>query len=213
MASEETLLINGYMRKNVKILKINDIYPKCLNNVIMAYFGKLWDVSFDSFPSCYQNHIQDNGKLIKRLHSKFYSPYIICSSTATSSGKIHEFSMKCITPKHDAIGIISSTVNCNKRNNFWSMAQGNLYYYWGGGKISHGMNTINATNTCDQYAPVAKWEKDDIITVHIDCNQWIVQFFRNNEQVGNDVDIVPNIKYYPMMGLQTNDAEYQIIDS
>eukprot|EP00483_Globobulimina_turgida_P012009 UN12031 len=144
---DKMLVVDGYMKKLTSVVA-NDttstcVYPKCLNNLIMTYVDNIWNMNFDLYPAKYKNHIQENGKLIvkpqpEQIH-KIYTRYIICSSQSISH-RINEFRIKCVQPKSDCIGITSNTISCNKDDMFWSMVEGNLYYYWSGGGIFYGVN-------------------------------------------------------------------------
>ena len=55
--------------------------------------------------------------------------------------------------------------------------------------------------------------KNDIIKIHVNCNEGFVKFFNNDKQIGSTVKIVQNTAYHVLMGLQSHRVEYQLIDS
>eukprot|EP01084_Bolivina_argentea_P175077 303219_1 len=214
--SEKKLLIDGFLKKLLSTFGNNKTItcPKCLNDLIMKYVDNIWNMHFDSYPSKFNHHIQENGKLIVKPqphHLHKITRYIICASQSISN-RINEFRIQCVQPKSDCIGIISNTETSKNDNMFWSMSKGNLYYYWGGGGILYGLSTENRPKeTSLNYPDHAEWNQGDIITVRVDCNKWIVTFFKNDTQIGDNVNIIPNMSYYPMMGLQSNDVKYRVI--
>ena len=185
----------------------------CCCNVI--YVGNIILV-FDMVHKKYRNCIQHEGTYIRRpgqyeqytLHDWVY--VTICSSVAFNHS-FNEFSMKCIKPRMDAIGILSDATVCEnpQYENIWCQkAPGNMYYYYGGGAISSGLNTKDKP---PKQKKLPKWKRDDIITVKIDTKEWTVRFLRNERLVGRKVNIVPNCEYHPFIGTQYHDTDYQLI--
>eukprot|EP01083_Nonionella_stella_P044350 119432_1 len=206
MALDTHLLVNGYVKQLIGTFDdaLYSDYPDCLNQTISKYLDNVWNVCFDLYPSICKHQIQEDGKTVMRCDTmNKYHPYIICCSHSISK-RTHEFSIKCIKPSADAIGIMSHPV---KKSIFWAGAQGNLYFYWGGGKISYGVNTINKSSSCS----VEPWQQGDIITVRIDCTKWIVTFHKNHKKIEPSIPIIPDIEYHPMMGLQSNNVCYQLV--
>ena len=171
---------------------------------------------FDTIHKKYKNCIQQEGTYIRRpgqyeqytLHDWVY--VTICSSLSFNHS-FNEFSIKCIRPRYDAIGILSDISICNdsKYENLWCQkGPGNMYYYYGGGAISSGLKTKDKPS---KQKKLPNWVRGDIVTVKIDRNEWTVRFLKNGKLIGRKVNIVPNIDYYPFVGTQYHDTDYQLI--
>ena len=200
-------LISGYIEREFssesKDRKI--CYPLELNGIIVAFVGNFL-MRFDIIHHAYSHHLRQSGTMLKRADG-MRGYYIACSSTSFSSG-IHEFKVRLHKPKDDAIGIISSLQSCSLKPTFWGNAFGNLYYYYGDGQITEKRDGQKAINHYGEKG----WNKDNIIRVRVDCDNWTVQFFNgSNKMTKGKINIEPGMTYYPMIGTQSDDVEYELI--
>lgn len=198
---KELSLVAGYMRH--KIATSDDMDLSIFIKVILAYFGSLY-VRFDVFHPRYTNEILDDGKRLRRLHSK--TTTFGCSS-GFSSG-IHKISIKCIDPGYERIGIATELTQCEKEEGRIERCKYAYYYY-------HYVGVYIKDNIRDSQIlkHSAPWEKGDIISVVINCEQWNVSFHHNEERVGMEYDIEPNLCYYYLLHAHPSHAcEYEFQD-
>eukprot|EP01084_Bolivina_argentea_P187858 323508_1 len=203
-------LVMGYVSES-----LYDKYPIDLNRLIIHFLGNIIFV-FDLVHEKYINCIQHEGTYIRRpgqyeqytLHDWVY---VTIGSSLAFNDSFNEFSIKCIKPRSDAIGILSNTAICKDKQweNIWCQkGPGNMYYYYGGGAISSGLNTKDKP---PKQKKIEKWQKGDIITVKVDRKEWTVRWLKNEKLIGRKVKIMPNVDYYPFVGTQYHDTDYELI--
>ncbi len=190
------------------MMNLDDKYPSELNAFIIQFLGNIF-MRFDLIYEKYQDCIQNDGTLIRRnpsLISDDISWFSIVSSNAFTVGDIGEFKIKCNKPGFDSIGIMSNTDIIKEKNRYHIRVKSYIYYYHGNGNLyeTGGAHMDNQTN-------VTGFEKDDIITVKVDCIAWTVIFLKNGEMVGTVKEIEPNNTYYPFIGTNSDDVEYELI--
>ena len=192
-------LVHGYLKQEFKASKYINI--SSLTGIILTLLGNIL-LHFDIFHEDRKDEVLDGGMRIKRTTGR---SSLFASSFYFNSG-VNEFKIKCINPHFDTIGIISDTTDCAKNQWITQINSGIAYYYYNyiGIEKTPSGRTIHRTST--------KWKNDDIITVRIDCEKWIVAFYLNDEQIGRDLKIKPNSSYHPVLGTNTDkDAEYGIV--
>ena len=95
-------------------------------------------IRFDIVHPNYRNQIKGNGTIIRRPikgDQQEWLQYICCSSTTFTNG-IHQFKIKCVKPKGDAIGIITDTSGCKLKKIHWNRIENvDIHYYHGGGGV------------------------------------------------------------------------------
>ena len=129
------------------------------------------------------------------------------SNVGWTSG-IHEFRIRAIKPGKDAIGITSSKDEIMAW--VWIKQSRNYtHYYYGGGSISSSTNALNKYNAIN--ADEWIWKKDDILTVKVDLIENKLSFYMNDNLMGDAVDIEANCTWYPIICVQENNTEYQLI--
>ena len=184
-------------------------YPKELNLIIIKFLGNVL-LRFDIVHPNYRDQITGYGTIIKRPKQGNQPKWLqyMCFSSTTFTNGIHEFRIKCIKPNEDAVGIVTGTSGCKSKKIHWASVNEDLYFYYGGGFVQYRKHNGIWASSSDLKCP--KWEKNDIITVNVDCYKWILTFSMNNK-MAQKVKIVPNKVYYPFMGLQYHDVEYHLI--
>eukprot|EP01084_Bolivina_argentea_P087309 157688_1 len=200
-------LVYGYVLIELNKIKLSSKYPIELNALIIHFLGNIF-LKFDLVHENYKDCISKNGTVIKRSGSlKGIRWFSVCSSTSFSEG-IHQFRIKCVKPKGDSIGIMSNTDIVKEKNKYHSWINCNIYYYHGEGTLYCGDGLGSTARGQYNLAP---FEKDDIIAVKIDCNEWKVQFLRNDKLIGKTWDIQPDLSYHPFIGTRCEDTEYHLV--
>ena len=197
-------LVYGYVSEEIKNVELEDKYPKELNLLIMQFLGNIF-MRFDLIHSDYKGCIQNDGTVFKRgIYAKAKS-FSAVSSYTFKPGDIGEFRIKCNKPGGDSIGIMDNTNIINYRSKYHSYIDVTVYYYHGWGNL-YGVDGDLVENVSEH-----KFKIDDIITVKIDCNKWILTFMRNDKMVGKQIEIASKDEYYPFIGTLSNNVEYELI--
>ena len=91
-----------------------------------------------------------------------------------------------------------------------------LYGIYGSGIIMENVKKqgmlVNRVSILEEWG-IAKWQWNDIISIQVDYDKWIVSFFINSLQVGNSIDIIHHSWYHPFVGSQCADAQYILFQS
>ena len=143
--------------------------------------------------------ISENGLIIEGIDDIGLGPWFIYGDNIENGYNkgIHAWSMKCISGslqcEYKGIGVISeknedwTTYECDK----WGLiGYGTSFSYYDG-----------------------LWENDEIITVLLDCNNWICKYYKNNHQIKVQ-KIKPNKSYYfgfCSFGYKQYDIKYQCV--
>ena len=92
------------------------------------------------------------------------------------------------------IGIISDTEQCNQFNFYLaSTSKKNVQvYYLDGNGIIYDSKNGSSKEICNG----VEWGTNDIITVIVDCDNWTLQYYKNNESVADKFAIEPNMTYH-----------------
>ena len=213
-------------------------FPKSLDFMIIAFCGDSMFLRFDIYLDTFGYMIKDNGRLIKTPTTPTLTPndsedsmndsplsltpqlsfdtagmselstvVTALSNVGWTSG-IHEFRIRAIKPGKDAIGITSSKDEIMAW--VWIKQSRNYtHYYYGGGSISSSTNALNKynANNADEWI----WKKNDVLTVKVDLINNQLTFYMNDNLMGDAVDIEPNCTWYPIICVQENNTEYQLI--
>ena len=202
-------LIAGYVTREILNEQSND-YPLDINSIIIHFLGDIF-VIFDIYHTAHQQCIQKQGTIIKRAAGTYgikggaeYSSRWVYFSVGSSMEMDHgyySFDIKCVEPnRYDAIGITSDLSICEERNMWFGDGTGHTYCYKGGGAIAGLASQIG----------IQSWEKNDLLSVKIDCEAWTVSFYRNGQLMGKAVDMEKNVKYHAFIGTAMNETEYHL---
>ena len=211
-------LVSGYVKNNFTKL-YNCDYPLSLNDVILSYLGTLF-LSFDAIYEDYRYIIKNNGMNIKydRKHA------CLVGSTYELNVENNSFKIKVINSGVDAIGIISDFNECYKKDLWFNKITGNAYMWyhykdWGSSYISGHSSFQSKYHTSYPNGKNIshKWISGDIITVKINFKLWTVEFYKNDQLICDNIEIAKNLKYYPVISLNSikwnkdQPIEYQIL--
>ena len=169
---------------------------------------------FDLFNKRYKECVTNNGTLITKRPSVSSQMFSILSSNAFKRGDIGKFKIRCIDPKNDSIGITANKdiildeyVNRYHTIKIKGDHRPPHYYYRTNGYLNKtGGRTVHQKET------VPKVITDDVITVRVDCVEWKVSFFKNDEIIGGDqftISITADQVYYPFIGFSAASKETQ----
>ena len=193
------LLTSWYVR--VKLLRSNEeetrVYPIELIAVILKFLGNIFLIFDIINPKECAHVIKNDGKLIQRGIGE--KQFVVASKLAFNEG-INEFTIKSFQQKNDAIGIVGGLDEVN--NGEWCCYFKFGYMYYGRGAMYIEAKSSNI---------FPKWGKNDEIKIRIDCNDWNVTFFKNEEKVGESIDIKPNKEYHPFIGCQHKYIKYELL--
>ena len=195
-------LVNGYTRNSLQQSDITANYPISINKIIDKYLGNIF-LKFDICPNDYTQVIQNDGTLMNRSIDIVENGklFLVASSTGFSSG-INEIKIEVMQDHNNSIiGVITDINHC-KRKIWIGYIKANMYYYFGGDMDGSGTCITQKVNGKRHFEPVVEdhaWKKNDIITIKIDCEQWKIRFFRNNQIVGNELNIIKGFTYYPVI--------------
>lgn len=153
------------------------------------------------------------------------TPYIFGCSQGWNQG-ILRFSVKCIEPQNDVLGVVSNIKVCTEDNwisSYWLDAT--AYGLYGDGIIMENVERGQPPNILQDR--LTKWKKNDIVTVKVDCEKWEISFWITNglvsdqrngtgrdgmeRQVGQTIRVRPFMTYYPFIGSHYSNAKYQAL--
>ena len=113
-----------------------------------------------------------------------------------------------------AFGIVSDTSWVHSNVAHWN-AQGNMYYYYGQGRLCSGYDTKDAPRYYSPLVDGATANPDDIITIKLDCSvegSWTVTFYKNEKQVADIINIVSTEPYHIFISTKQAGVEYEIVN-
>ena len=136
---------------------------------------------------------------------KHCSYSVVSTKKGFNTGK-HKWSIKFIEigHRHSNPGVITNITNLasvgrgyhHLKNSQGSRCCGYLYIWHDFDSALHGYHngilTVNQDNWFD------KIEVNDVITMILDCQNWIIAFLRNDKYVGS-MKLPPNQTYYPCL--------------
>ena len=139
--------------------------------------------------------------------------FLCGSSSIDHCSGLHEFRIRCVKPKTDVFGITSNIGIC--LDDHWIASQSlnadAVYGIYGSGII---MGNVKKQGILDnrvsilEESGIAKWQRNDIVSIQVNYDKWIVSFFINGLQVGNSIDLIHHTWYHPFVGSQCADAQY-----
>ena len=200
-------LISGYMRHIfLKECDYNDRYPSALDGVILEFYGGIF--RFDSIHPEHEEMLEEDGTIINAVQSKWKSIFTVGSSFGVNHG-IHEFKIKALYNEYDGSGIgITSNIKVIGDKGQWINKYEGYKYWW---YENCGIFSQNGYNTLSQYNFSKVWRTGDIISVKVNCNDWKVEFYVNDELYGKEMKIEENMTYYFVVGVQHVSAKYQLV--
>ena len=199
-------LVSGYIKMEL-VINSNFQYPLELQKIIMAFMGHPLLI-FDIFHEETDIYIQHDGKVVKYCHNT-YSGYTFGSSYAINKG-ITFIDIQCIKPDTlDAIGIMTNIDECKKH--LW-IAHVTGYKYWWYNYIHQGLiyGEKDDKDIVEHGTTKDRWETDDILSLRVDCNEWFITFYRNEQEIYK-MPLEKNQTYYLMLSTQSENFEYKIL--
>ena len=200
-------LTNGYIKEQLINKKVDNLYPLELSRVISDFLGNIL-MKFD-FVNTEElmKYIYENSKSIE-IPSGVLQSYSFSSnrhtfgcSLALDTGVTY-IDIQCINPGEcDAIGIVSDFDEC--KNDVWFCNLNGYNYWWHNGYkaiLKRQNSEIPELKRLERI-----WEKNDIITMRIDFNEWEITFFLNqNEQ--HTMELEKHNKYYFVLQAHLEEA-------
>ena len=211
----QNCLCSGYIKEELLHRDGKDLYPLELSSVINDFLGNML-LGFDcAHKEELFKDIDGNGKHIKicfksaSIDERVAHTKIACSSFINKGVTVID--IKCIqSSRWDAIGIMSD-IDQYKSDEWLSQIKGYRYWYYDGqGIFAHHNDKKSSLDK--QYDKLPKWKQDDIISMKIDCNEWNITFYLNEEEKQKH-DLQPNLKYYLVLQAFNCycDNEYKIL--
>ena len=203
-------LVSGYIRKEfVNKYKIIN-YPEALTIVFITFLGNII-YGFDVIHPDYKYIIQNYGKTLKlTTHS---SNILVGSSYQFKSG-IYTIVIEIVNDSTDPIGI-HSNITCCKEIDEWIFTNIDDIFY-----VIYP-EYICQSDAADKYYKNpnrmktlldTEFHAGDIVKLMIDCNDWKITYFVNEEQIGLPCNIVANLKYHLVICIQDHrPREYHIV--
>mmetsp|Transcript_49368 Transcript_49368/g.78807 ORF Transcript_49368/g.78807 Transcript_49368/m.78807 type:complete len:238 (+) Transcript_49368:47-760(+) len=206
-------LIHGYLRRQYDTLDYL-LYEISLIRVITTYLNDAFLI-FDIYPLSCKSLIRECGTIFTRkAHDHDYLGLVTIGSSKGWSKGIHKLSIRSMTYAHmfDAFGI------CTNIHEFSHECK----WYTDG----HECEDYVALNGC---CVVSKYkipeytkytirtgdcQPGDVIWIVFDGSAWTVSFWFNGEQIGEPMNITPNMAYYPFISsneYNNHNAEYHLV--
>ena len=126
-------------------------------------------------------------------------------------GDIEEFSIKCHAIAEDLIGIMSNTSIIEESYEHYAYADAQFYYYHLDGELYQTDKVGGGCEIIFNNDEIESVYCDDIVTVRINCIEWTLTFLLNDEIMGGIINIKPNETYYPFIGLDWCEGEYELL--
>ena len=180
--------MDGYVKEQFTN-EHDETYPLDLNKVISQFLGNIL-LRFDICNSVYQKNIHDNGKKMKSEGSR-----VVAASSYGMDEGIHIIDIECIEPGEWDIIAIGSDIDECKQKTWISYMRGYKYWWYQGTGIFGEKDRKDIVPQFDVYQ---KWKAKDVIRMRVDCDEWRITFYKNNENV-HEMPLYPNTKYHLIM--------------
>ena len=206
-------LVNGYVKQEFSG-NCNSSYPLELSNVILIFLGNIL-IKFDVFNDDFKRFIDENGKHIKYMisgKSLTQNLNTICCSFGMNKG-VTIIDIKCINPcGSGVIGILSDIDEC--KTGKWIVNMSGYKYWWYNASTTIFGEKDNE-DIVESFDVKESWKPNDIVRMKIDCNEWKLTFYLN-EQAMHTMPLHENIKYYLFVNirksaLKTTPTEYRLL--
>eukprot|EP01084_Bolivina_argentea_P258320 435469_1 len=216
------LVITGYTRQNISFnkLQLNSTSIITLIDTVANYLGSNNFIQFDILPNmyCTVNHekINENITFQMQRHDIIKTSNVKCMvgcSKGWNKG-IHDIIIKCIVPGNDTFGITTDIDECT--NPQWiKIALRNTYLFGPKGYIPNQLQVKSESDdekNIEQKQKDKLWNVNDLLRLHVDCNDWIVKLYVNEVKMAKNVAIENDCCYHLVFVSSTQDAKYELID-
>ena len=206
------LFIFGYVRLNHK----NEI-PADVTRICLYFYHKLYlkiEIIWDVFCKQVADFVSEDGLGVNINVSRGYSTF--ASSTGWNKG-IHAFTIKQIEAKkcQYGVGIISSEHISTVKD------KDDEYFMWTQNKEAHGYSLDGNGNIYSiqdaAYQHQITWKPETIgdekVTLIVDCNQWKVRFYLNDEECDKSFDLMQSKTYHAVFTVWTGNTSYQLVET
>lgn len=216
-----TFIVSGYIRNSQRLLPRDQnaffTIPSAIIWIVLTYYSPTFQLDIYRDSVSVDRILRNDGTRIIRdpnIHdtqpTAVEPDHFIFGCSVGWNWGVYEFSVKCVHPQNDVIGVVSDVAAC--KDEHWIAA------YWldatAYGLYGHGIvmeNVARGQHPRILQDGLAKWKKDDVVTVKLDCEQWEISYFINGKQVGETHVIRENATYSPYFGSKHAAAEYQLI--
>ena len=203
ISEKRDCLVNGYIVEYIVENGRKVAYPIELNKIIATFLGSIFlvfDIISESTPD---DCIDKTGKLIKNTQN---ATTRVASSYCINNGVTY-IDIKCIKPgQSDVIGITSNIDAC--KTGQWISLQKGYKYWWYGDTGIYGEK--DQVDIVDKYMWSKSWQKNDVISMKIDCDQ-LELVWRLNQEIKHQVKIKESIDYHLFFMGQSENIEYQLL--
>ena len=200
-------LTSGYIRQQYMQRYSRDFAAELIQ-FIATLLGCML-MTFDTINKDWKHVIQQDGYLIKSKTMKV----LLYGCSIGVRGGVFTFRIKCLSSGNDeGIGIMSDINECSKTStmntvHFMAKDIKGYKYYWLG---KRGIYAKHDEIELQSFDVPDEWEKDDIISIKVDCNKWKVTFSRNDKQE-KSMEIKSNLTYYLFVTTQWHGSSYQLL--
>ena len=202
--------MNGYVKKQIvgESTKYDNKYPIELNKVISQFLGNIllrFDTTHNNFRQFIKNGEQTISVKTMQADKLNVGQFVIASSYEISSGMTESIRIKCVKAgSYLALGITSNIEHSKLLKPDWINDQTGHKYWW----YRHDADKVSAYIFAQHndwplydYVPLIGWDDHDVIGINIDCNQWIIAFYKNELKIGS-FPLEKNLKYHFFMTFQ-----------
>ena len=188
------LAVFGYVRLNY----IHEI-PDDITRICLDFYNKI-EIVWDIFCDNVAHYVSDNGLKVTVDKRPPYSTF--ASSIGWNKG-IHSYTLKQLDSEKYQFGpgIISSDelsrLSSDKEDVFLSTNNKDASGYCLDGTDVYELKDGN-DNWLFQCSSLSDVDKGDTVTVLVDCDEWKVVFYINDEMVEREIDIDKNKTYHPV---------------
>ena len=205
VAQKQQDLIHGYIKEN--LIKESDVYPLELNDIIAQSLGNsiffVFDIVGDQELIQY---IQDKGKCIKGTDMEKRDNFG-CSLPLNTDVTVID--IECVEKENgiNVIAIVSDIEHCIQSTKPIMTMDGYKYWWLSRMGIFSQFNKkmVKIATECLNH----EWQSNDIISIRLDRNEWIITFYLNKEQQCQ-LPLQKDIDYYLMITTQ-NSFEYKLL--
>ena len=208
-------LVTRYIHES--FLKEKDYqYPEALTLILIRFLGNIF-LHFDVVHADYKQFVGENGRVLNINRTSASPTFTVASSYGFNRG-ISEIKLECNQASDvgsgDQIGVGTEIGQCYEKRS-WMFNDGGEVYFMYGKDICQTvgkMETIKRFSRTWQWAQSHALAKGDIMAIRVDCDQWMISFFINDEMKGKPMEIEPGLTYYFLMSIQSKTAKYTLLN-
>lgn len=190
-----THLVNGYLREELLGSNNEYLYPESLTALFIRFLGNVL-LGFDVICEKYKDFISDNGRVLMVDKKKCNETITVGCSYPFERG-VYTVSVKYYkTRDHCPIGIISDISLCEKEKWIFDADDTFVYAFYDENLCEHVPSDKYKSNGLQFDVCKGYQNENDNVKLMIDCNQWKLTYFLNDEQIGNPVNITKDIGYH-----------------